>query len=297
MMATDAASAQRGAGAIRRLRSAETKRLAGGRIGLRWQPVEPYRGVLARAFPEWADALRNAPGSAIVPAGDIAALRELLRLLRRHPWIDTTLTECYALDMNRTRPVRGPPPPDLALYRPSERFTRLGTLLRRAKGYDGTPINRRLGDLLAAECVAFVRRQPTLRRADVILPVPPSQSRGKYCLPAYLAARMAAELGIEARGDRLQRSPTAVTLRPMKERTSREKWDIASGLLEADSAVAGARVLLLDDLQQSGATLFAAGEALREAGAAEVYGLTVVKTWPDEPTRWPPPRGALCGAR
>lgn len=42
--------------------------------------------------------------------------------------------------------------------------------------------------------------------------------------------------------------------------------------------LAGARVLLVDDVMTSGATLFYAARALRQAGAAHITGLVVART-------------------
>lgn len=44
------------------------------------------------------------------------------------------------------------------------------------------------------------------------------------------------------------------------------------------SIVEGERILLLDDLYRSGATLNAAAESLAEAGAAAVFALALTKT-------------------
>ncbi len=76
-------------------------------------------------------------------------------------------------------------------------------------------------------------------------------------------------------------------------RTARERWEgplftaiTASGPLAGP--LAGSQVLVVDDIATTGATLAAAGRALRLAGAAGVAAATVART----PHRNRPPRGA-----
>jgi competence protein ComFC len=53
---------------------------------------------------------------------------------------------------------------------------------------------------------------------------------------------------------------------------------LADAFVVSRSGVEGERILLLDDLYRSGATLNAVGEALAEAGAAAVFALALTKT-------------------
>ena len=287
MMAIEAVTA-RGPG-IARLR-ARLKRQSGNRLRLDWRPGEPYAAILSRAFPIYAETVRDAAArgearSCLLPATvPLAELRRFLRLLGAHYAVEGDLDEQYALALHRSRPHRPPPPwqqalVDLGLWQPPPGYTRIARLIHRAKGYFGKPIDRRAAEELARECLAFVRRHPTLRRADLILPIPPSVDRGVYSLPSYIAARLSAETGMEAREDRLWRTADAP---PMKGLYGEAKRMAAEGLFEADSRLAGLKVLLVDDICREGVTISVAGQAVRDAGAREVYGLTLTKTWPGE---------------
>ncbi|MCC8167187.1 MAG: ComF family protein, partial [Planctomycetes bacterium] len=49
------------------------------------------------------------------------------------------------------------------------------------------------------------------------------------------------------------------------------------GAFDCRRSLAGKRVLLVDDVMTTGATMAACAEALREAGAARVYGLVFAR--------------------
>lgn len=58
-----------------------------------------------------------------------------------------------------------------------------------------------------------------------------------------------------------------------------QRWQNMRGSFGADSArVKGKRILLLDDIITTGATMEFASEALLEAGAKDVYVLTIART-------------------
>ncbi len=60
--------------------------------------------------------------------------------------------------------------------------------------------------------------------------------------------------------------------------SARERRQNVAGAFVADSAVfSGRRVLVVDDVLTTGATLAACAEALRAAGASQVFGLTVAE--------------------
>jgi predicted amidophosphoribosyltransferase len=61
--------------------------------------------------------------------------------------------------------------------------------------------------------------------------------------------------------------------------TSHERWDAVRGAFATHegSQVDNRRVLLVDDVMTTGATLDACAKALREAGARSVLGLTVAR--------------------
>jgi ComF family protein len=117
---------------------------------------------------------------------------------------------------------------------------------------------------------------------DMVVPMPlhPSRLRqrrfNQATLPARTVARrmdLACEPGALAR---TRRTATQVGL------TANQRWENVRGAFAVPegsrSLLKGRRVLLLDDLMTTGATLCAAARALRRGGAASVHGLTLFST-------------------
>ena len=71
---------------------------------------------------------------------------------------------------------------------------------------------------------------------------------------------------------------TKSTLAQVKTKSVEERLANMSGAFVcADNSVTGKAVLLVDDVTTTGATLDSAAAALKRAGAAYVWGLTVAK--------------------
>ena len=143
---------------------------------------------------------------------------------------------------------------------------------------DVTPLGAWFGRILGQ----MVRREPEAFAADVLVPVPqhPSRVRERGYNHAELIARPVARiLGIPFRSYLLVRTRP----RPDKLRlTRRERWETVRGAyaMHQDAQVDKVRVLLVDDVFTTGATLDACSRALRGAGAARVLGVTVARALP-----------------
>jgi competence protein ComFC len=115
--------------------------------------------------------------------------------------------------------------------------------------------------------------------ADVVVPVPLHRDREKergYNQAELLSKPLARLLGLPHRGVLLVRTrprPAKLVL------TMRERWAAVRGAFETrpGSQVDNLRVLLLDDVMTTGATLDACSKALRDAGAKSVVALTVAR--------------------
>jgi len=115
--------------------------------------------------------------------------------------------------------------------------------------------------------------------AGVIVPVPLHRSRLRergYNQAALLARALGAEIGLPVREDWLVR--TRATLPQVELDASERKKNVADAFQCRNSdAVAGRRVLLIDDVCTTGATLESCSLALREAGAQSVWAFTLAR--------------------
>lgn len=134
---------------------------------------------------------------------------------------------------------------------------------------------------LFAQCLAQTARQggPAFE-ADVVVPVPLHRQRERergYNQAALIAKPLAKLLGLPYKSVLL----TRVRPRPDKYLLNyEERWEAVRGAFATrpGSQVDNLRVLLVDDVMTSGATLDSCARTLHESGAKSVTGLTVART-------------------
>ena len=116
-------------------------------------------------------------------------------------------------------------------------------------------------------------------QADVVVPVPLHRQRERergYNQAALIAKPLAKRLELPYKSVLL----TRIRPRPDKHLLSfEERWESVRGAFATrpGSQVDNLRVLLVDDVMTSGATLDSCAKVLREAGARSVIGLTVAR--------------------
>jgi ComF family protein len=152
--------------------------------------------------------------------------------------------------------------------------------------YDGvTP----LGDWFSRRLLEVVGTHGESYAADVVVPVPAHTARLRergYNHAELIARPLARRMGLPFRSYLLVRTQP----RPDKLKlTARERWRTVRGAYATreGTRVDKLRVLLVDDVFTTGATLDACSRALRGAGASEVVALTVARAVP---------RGEMAGA-
>jgi ComF family protein len=139
-----------------------------------------------------------------------------------------------------------------------------------------------LADWFAGCLLAVVRAHAEQFAADVVVPVPLHRARQKergYNQADLIARALAKRLRLPCRGHLLVRTRP----RPEKQRlTVRERWTSVRNAFDIREGrgVDKLRVLLLDDVLTTGATLDACSRALRGAGAAYVAAITVARAMP-----------------
>lgn len=114
------------------------------------------------------------------------------------------------------------------------------------------------------------------KSADCVVAMPPSDAAKKYNLPRYLAAQIGAKW---KRDDLTQHVRTIKSRNSIKAVPLAEKLDTLLGTVEVDDGIFdGKRVLLIDDLYQSGISMNYCALLLLRGGAKKVFGLACEKT-------------------
>ena len=136
-----------------------------------------------------------------------------------------------------------------------------------------------LGKWFAERLAEVVRREGERMGADAVVPVPLHRQRSRergFNQVDLIARPLARKLNLPYQPVLLMRS------RPRPEKhllRSEERWEAVRGAfaMRKGGRVDNLRILLLDDVMTTGATLDACSRALREAGAKSVIGLTVAR--------------------
>ncbi len=152
----------------------------------------------------------------------------------------------------------------------------LSMALRRFKYYGAIGLAEIFSDLLARVIAPDIE---TFRRNTVVLAIPASRARKKsrgYNQAELLAEKFSKKTSISYVSDVLIKSKNTVSQTSLagKERLFNQKDSFA--VLRPEK-VKNKKIILVDDILTTGATLSEAARVLKEAGALEVTGLVVAK--------------------
>jgi len=131
------------------------------------------------------------------------------------------------------------------------------------------PFGELLADYWCAEQLA----------ADWLIPVPlhPSRERDRgYNQSELLARQLACRVNVPLSGKGLRR--TRATAVQMTLNAVQRRENVAGAFECVEARVRGARVMVIDDVGTTGATLDACAQAVLKAGAVSVMGLTLART-------------------
>jgi len=209
------------------------------------------------------------------------ALAELKRCLIAVPALSEKVKKVDEvtayLSQPHPRPLRGPWKAGWALdfhsrFAGTDRsLTEAGDLVYRFK-YGGETA---LADALAERLHALVQAHPELAQVDAILPVPPSTPRAADPVQA-LAVALGQRLQVPVQADWLVKTRATQPQKDM--RNPAQKQANVAGAFAVSGPVRGLRLLVLDDLYGSGATLAEVARVLKRAGATAVLVLTLTRT-------------------
>jgi len=149
-------------------------------------------------------------------------------------------------------------------------YTELGSLLYKLKyGSDPSGAAR-----LATAATEFVRVWKV--NPEVVVPVPPSLRRARQPL-IEVAQRLSTELDLPLDTESLTKTRETPQLKGVDDYATKREL-LADAFSVQGTALNGRRILLFDDLYQSGATMNAITKTLRDAGVSAVFALTLTRT-------------------
>ncbi len=124
----------------------------------------------------------------------------------------------------------------------------------------------------------FIKNQwEGLPALDCIVPAPPSLS-ARGLQPVVEVARVLAEqLGIEICENAVMKTAATPQMKNLNDWAQRRQT-LREAIQKGTANIQTKRVLVLDDLIESGATLGRVTDVLRSAGASEVYALALTRT-------------------
>jgi competence protein ComFC len=119
-------------------------------------------------------------------------------------------------------------------------------------------------------------------KAELILPVPLSQDRLKergYNQAWFLAQPIALACGVRYSAHGLKKVKNTLSQVGLSSKQRRE--NVAGAFWADQSCIKGKRVVIVDDVMTTGATLQACAQAVLDAGASDVWGLTLARAYHD----------------
>ena len=125
-----------------------------------------------------------------------------------------------------------------------------------------------------------VQRREPLKRAEVIVPVPLHESREHergFNQAAMIAGELARVSGLPLDEHSVVRRVHTERHRAGMDAKARRQSVDGAFVVRRNDLIAGKRVLLVDDVFTTGATVSACASVLKEAGVEEVFVLTVAR--------------------
>lgn len=243
-----------------------------------WRIILPFANTYKNAFLTMCDGINSQPfnkdgGRLIIflngTEGDGEAPKEAAEWVEKvgdPVAIKDFLALSFALDYDREG------------GNPQKPQTKIGTLRGQAKPYGGataTLQTKAAADQLVEHCVEFLNTMTCYESADCIVSMPPSDPTKPFNLPRYMAKNIARKWGREDLSKHVTGSPRNA----IKGISRNQKIDTLLGTITVEEEVfTDRKVLLLDDLYQSGVSMNYCGLLLLEAGARKIFGLACEKT-------------------
>jgi ComF family protein len=139
---------------------------------------------------------------------------------------------------------------------------------------------RKLSSIFSGLLVDMLRRESIEKDVDLICAVPLHRDREKvrgYNQAALLSDIISRETGIRNEATLLIRTRRTDTMNRLKRGARFRNMENAFSVTD-NNLVRGKKVLMVDDIITTGATLHECAKTLKDAGALRVYGATIART-------------------
>lgn len=153
--------------------------------------------------------------------------------------------------------------------------TEIGDLEYRAKQHQDEDAVK----ALAKHCVRTINDLPLYKDADLVCAVPPKPDKA-FDLPSRIASLVSKKLNME---DVTGHFNFGAKKQSVKSASLDDKWSAWENakLTFSGFDIKDKNIILIDDKYQSGTTIQFIAMKLQEAGAHQIYGLSIVKTMKD----------------
>ena len=152
--------------------------------------------------------------------------------------------------------------------------TQVGRLLHRFK----YQFDRGAGMILADLAAELINSRSQLKSSDFIVTVPPSFTSRPFDPVSFLAEKISKVTGIRWEKDVIKRTRITKLQKRILDKAGKEENVISTFRLNNSLSISGRKILLLDDLCDSGATLNQISQILRRAKADKIFVLVLAKT-------------------
>ena len=236
---------------------------------------DTYTPILTRCFPDISFKLK--PGASgtcfaqiVMTERQVLSVQNLLEIFKNHillvknkhiePHFSNELDQCFALGFNLTDNEETG----------GVDYTKYGRLEHLAKEEESSDARDELVDALSEIC----KKRPLYNQAEIVMPVPPNPSK-TYHLPVLLTKELAQKTGKKDGSELISKVKETPRL---QELPVDKKLDALKGAIEITGSMKGKDVIIVDDLYQSGFTLWSIANLLKQKGAKSVLGLVCVKS-------------------
>lgn len=179
------------------------------------------------------------------------------------PYFEDELDHCFALDYNLVS--------DMEIGKTG--YTKFGRLEHEAKERGSKEALTELVDAFVNIC----EKHSIYRKARIVMPIPPNPSK-TFHLPVELTKALSKRTGKKDDSSMIRKIKET---RRMQELSFEEKTKELKGSIEIIGDVERKSIILIDDLYQSGFTMWTIAKLLKRKGARMVLGLACVKSWRD----------------